>query len=204
MQDTLYEYLILHKQLSLPGVGTLYLQQHPSQLDFGNKQITAQTYSFKLDSTTDKPSKRLIEWLSNANGISEWDAVKSINDFAFDLKKSVSSAGEMSWNNIGIFRRNDKGNFSLVTEAIKLINESPVKAEKVIREKAFHQVLVGENEKTSVEMEAFFTETKTSRDTSWLIALILTVLAIVFAGWYFSEKGLNPAATGNQSILNSK
>ena len=87
MQDTLYEFLVINKKLSLPGIGTISLRQNSSQLDFTNKQVISPSLYFVLDHENDKPSKKVFEWLSAANGVSEWDAIKSVNDFFIFFKK---------------------------------------------------------------------------------------------------------------------
>jgi hypothetical protein len=203
MQDTLYEFLLLNKKLSLPGIGTILLCQNSAQLDFTNKQFTAPSFYFTIESRNDKPSKKLFDWLSSSLGISEWDAIKSVNDFSFDLKKRLSEKGEVNWENIGLIRRDNNGDLKLETQNILLQSEQPVAAEKVIRVKAEHTVLVGEQEKTSVEMEQYFAQNPVKKNYTWLIAIILTVLAVMFIGWHFSEKGFSTSAAGNQSVIKS-
>jgi hypothetical protein len=100
-----------------------------------------------------------------------------------------------------MIRRNDKGELKLAPQNISLQSEPPIIAEKVIRVKAEHTVLVGEKEKTSVEMEEFLAGTPAKKNYSWLIAVILTVLAVMFIGWYFSEKGFSTSSAGNQSVI---
>ena len=203
MQDSLYEFLLLNRRLSLPGIGTISLCQNSAQLDFTNKQFTAPSFYFTIESRNDKPSKKLFDWLSSSLGITEWDAIRSVNDFSFDLKKRLSENGEANWDNVGIFRRDNNGNLKLHSQSILLKSEQPVTAEKVIRVKAEHNVLVGEQEKTSVQMEEYFAENQGRKNYTWLIAVILTVLAIMFIGWYFSEKGFTTSSAGNQSVIKS-
>ena len=104
---------------------------------------------------------------------------------------------------VGVFRRDNQGNLALDQQTIFLPSEQPVTAEKVIRVKAEHTVLVGEQEKTSLQMEKYFAETQRKKNYMWLIALILTVLSVMFIGWYFSEKGFSPSSAGNQSVIKS-
>ena len=203
MQDTLYEFLLLNKKLSLPGIGTISLCQHPAHLDFTNRQITAPSFYFTIDSRNDKPSKKLFDWLSSSLGISEWDAIKSINDFSFDLKSRLSENREVIWDGVGVFRRDNNGNLKLDQKNVLVVSQQPVTAEKVIRMKAEHTVLVGEQEKTSVQMEEYFAEHHVRKNYSWLIAVILIVLAVMFIGWHFSEKGFSTSAAGNQSVIKS-
>jgi len=105
MQDSLYEFLLLNKKLSLPGIGTISHCQNPAQHDFSNKQFTAPSFYFIIESRNDKPSKKLFDWLSFSLNITEWEAIKSVNDFSFDLKKKLSEFGEASWGKVGVFHR---------------------------------------------------------------------------------------------------
>ncbi|HEU5164457.1 MAG TPA: hypothetical protein VFU29_02895, partial [Chitinophagaceae bacterium] len=148
-------------------------------------------------------SKKLFDWLSSSLDITEWDAIKSVNDFSFAIKKKLSENGEVNWENVGVIRRDNNGDLKLEMQNILLQSEQPVTAQKVIRVKAEHTVLVGEKEKTSVEMEEYFAESPTKKNYSWLIAVILTVLAVMFIGWYFFEKGFSTSSAGNQSVIKS-
>ena len=203
MQDILYEFLLLNKKLSLPGIGTIALCQNSAMLDFSNKQFTAPSFYFTIETRNDKPSKKLFDWLSSTLDITEWDAIKSVNDFSFALKKKLSENGEVNWENVGVIRRDNNGDLKLEMQNILLQSEQPVTAQKVIRVKAEHTVLVGEKEKTSVEMEEYFAESPAKKNYSWLIAVILTVLAVMFIGWYFFEKGFSTSSAGNQSVIKS-
>ena len=203
MQDSLYEFLLLNKKLRLPGIGTITLCQTSAQHDFSNKQFIAPAFFFTIDPKNDKPSKKLFDWLSFSLNITEWEAIKSVNDFSFDIKKKLSENGEVGWEKVGVIRRNNDGDLKLDPQNISLQSEPPVIAEKVIRVKAEHIVLVGEKEKTSVEMEEFFAGSRAKKNYTWLIALILTVLAVMFIGWYFSEKGFSTSSAGNQSVIKS-
>jgi len=203
MQDILYEFLLLNKKLSLPGIGTISLRQHSAQHDIPDKQFTAPSFYFTIESRNDKPSKKLFDWLSSSFGITEWDAIRSINDFSLDLKKKLSENGEVAWANVGTIRRDNKGDLKLDPQNILLQSEQPVIAEKVIRVKAEHTVRVGEQEKTSVEMEEYFSGSPARKNYSWLIAVILTALAMIFIGWYFSEKGFSTSSAGNQTVIKS-
>jgi hypothetical protein len=203
MQDTLYEFLLLNKKLSLPGIGTISLCQNSAQHDIPGKQFTAPSFYFILESRNDTPSKKLFDWLSSSFGVTEWDAIKSVNDFSFALKKKLSENGEVNWENVGMIRRDNNGDLKLDQQNILLQSEQPVIAEKVIRVKAEHTVLVGEREKTSVEMEEYFAGSPAKKNYTWLIAVVLTVLAVIFIGWYFSEKGFSTSSAGNQTVIKS-
>ena len=201
MHQTLYEYLILNKYLSLPGIGTIHLHWNSASLDFANKQMIPAHHYFTLDTDSDKPSRYFFEWIANTLNIKEWDAIRLVNDFTYYLKDQVSQNGESEWKNIGAFYRDEKGILMLRSVDEQINSLAPVIAEKVIREKAEHTVLVGESEKTSVEMEEYFSEKENAGDYTWMIAVVLTILALMFIGWYLSENGLIPSAAGNRTFI---
>jgi hypothetical protein len=203
MQETLYEFLVINKKLTLPGIGTIRLKQNSSQLDFTNRQLNCPSFYFVLDPENDTPSKKMFDWLSSIKGVSEWEAIKSVNDFSFSLKNSISQAGEATWQGVGVFKRDKTGHLKLDPYTIALQTEQPIHAEKVIREKFEHTVLVGEREKSSVEMAEYFAVDAPKRNYAWIVAVVLTILAVMFIGWYFSAKGFNPSTAGNNSVIKS-
>jgi hypothetical protein len=203
MQDSLYEFLLLNKKISLPGIGTISLCQNQRSMISRTNSLLPLHLFLILIQRNDKPSKKLFDWLSSSLSITEWEAIKSVNDFSFDLKKKLSEFGEASWGKVGVLRRDNNGDLKLDPQNISLQSEPPVTAEKVIRVKAEHPVLVGEKEKTSVEMEEYFAGSPAKKNYTWLIAVILTVLAVMFIGWYFSEKGFSTSSAGNQSVIKS-
>jgi hypothetical protein len=204
MQKIFYEYLILYRQMSLPGMGTVCLEQTPAKLDFTNKQILPPSFFFKLDGSQEKTDTKFREWIAASFDVSEWEAIKSLNEFSFALKEKIAAEGKAVWENVGSFSRDERGNLVLESITVDLKGEQPVPAEKVIREHAEHVLLVGGQEKSSLEMEAFFTTEKAKADYAWLVALILTALSVLFAGWHLSGKGFTTTATGNQSVLKTK
>ena len=81
--------------------------------------------------------------------------------------------------------------------------EAPVRAEKPIREKAAHKVRVGEDERTSEEMTAFFSKPEEKKNYWWAWALMLGLIAVMYIGWYFSTNGVGIAVTPNPACLHA-
>ena len=218
MYSTLYRYLVMNQQVILPGIGMILLHRHPSQYNVAEKTFSAPSFSFELRNTNDLPAKNFYEWLSLERRISEWDAVRLINEFSLDLKRELNDRTEVNWQPVGVFKRDVAGNIHLVGNTITPGNEAPLHAEKVIRDKPLHTMRVGEREKTSSEMEVMLTgpdrkrkaevvmlrhdRPPKKRDIAFTIAIILTFLAVIFVCIYFSQKGLKVDSTSNQSKVN--
>lgn len=201
MYPELYQYLLLNKELPLPGVGTFMLERKTATGDFPNKKINPPAYAFTMQGGSHLPDKGFFHWLGQSLGITDREAIFKFNDFAFDLKKQLADGNTITWNGVGILSRGLGGDvkFSPIQELV--IPEMPAQAEKVLREKAEHTVRVGEEEKTAAEMVEMLNQPEEKKSYWWAWALALGLLATVFLGWYFSEHGLELSSTGNTQQL---
>jgi hypothetical protein len=203
MRQSLYEFLVLNNRLSLPGIGTIYLSQESAQLDITNRQFSPPAFYYTLDPGSDSPSRKLFEWLSASLATTEWDAIKAVNDFTVSFKNELTEKKQVVWEKVGTFKKDGTGKLKLERD-LWTPGELPVIAERVLRQKPEHTILVGETERSAVEMEEYFADAPVKRNYTWLIAVILVVVAIMFIGWYFSEKGFTPSSAGNNAVLKSK
>ena len=201
MYGELYQYLILHKQLNIPGIGTFLLERKPADIDFVNKMANPPVYTIALHHGNTTPSKNVFNWLSSTLNISERDALTRFNDFALDIKDKIHAGNRLHWNGIGILSKGMAGEIRFEASLKDLKAGTPVPAIKVIRENAAHSVRVGEQEKTSTEMAEMLAPAEKRKIHWWGIALIAGLLAFVFIALYFSSKGLNTSSTGNQQKI---
>jgi len=200
MYPELYQYFLLHKQLPVPGIGTFLVERKPAQIDFPNKQLLPPLYTIALKAAAPVPSGTFFNWLGSALGISQMDAVIRFNDFVFDLKKQVEKGHTVNWSGVGSIKKGLAGEIKFTPHEIA-VSEQPVPAVKVLREKAEHTVRVGEDERTSVEMEEMLAKPEEKRSNWWALALVLGLLAIIFIGWYFSEHGVEISSAANSKKL---
>ena len=201
MYTELYRYFIQHKKLYLPGIGNFILERKPAEADFVNRSINPPSYSISLQQGPISPSSKFFAWLAAVFNISEKEAIIRFNDFVFDLRKEINNGSKIEWNGIGVI---SKGLGDTIRFSAEEIN-SPAKAvhaEKVIREKAEHAVLVGERERTSVEMTELLSVTASKKSIWWVLPLSLALLAFMFIGWYLSKNGMNTSSVSNTHKTN--
>jgi hypothetical protein len=200
MYAELYRYFILHKKLSVPGIGTFLLERKPAESDFLNRQVKAPVYSIAFANSFDSAPRKFFTWLGNALNISDRDAVIRFNDFAFDMKKQVGEGATINWNGIGSLSKGLAGEIKFTADKV-MPGEKPVVAEKIIREKAEHMVRVGEDQKTSAEMTEILNKPAAARSFWWVYALAVGILALMFIGWYLSQYGVDISSTANTTKL---
>lgn len=198
MYRDLYEYLILHKQLVVPGIGTLLLERKPAATEFTHKQISPSAYTITLRQETTAPAKKLFNWLADKLHITYQEAIVKFNGFAYDLKNEVMAGNKVVWEEIGTFTKGISGEIKFDPALKDRCFDKPVSAVRVIREKAVHTVKVGEEEKTSEEMTELLHPAEVKRSLWWTPALIIFILLLVVLVIYFSQKGFGLASSGNQ------
>lgn len=201
MYDKLYQYLLQHKELPVPGIGTFLLERKPAEGDFPSKQIKAPSYSIALQAASQVPGKGFFNWLAGALGITDREAIFRFNDFAFDMRRQISDGSIINWNAVGILNRGLAGDVKFTPSISEMVFEKPVTAEKVIRERAEHMVRVGEDEKTSVEMTEMLSYKEEKKSYWWAYALAVALLATIFIGWYLSENGVDIFSIANGQKL---
>lgn len=197
MYNQLYQYFIQHKELSVPGIGTFLLERKPAIVDFPNKMILPPAYSVNLIFPSAAPSTRFFSWMARALQIPEREAVVRFNDFAYEMKQQILNGTKINWNGVGSLHKGLAGEVKFIAALKEITFEKPVAAEKVIREVSDHIVRVGEDEKTSAQMTEILNKETEKKSTWWTWALVAGLLAVMFLGWYFSEKGISVISTAN-------
>lgn len=197
MLQLLHQYLIQHRSVSLPGLGTIQLQHIPAIINFTDHLIEPPSLKALLDDMQDTPGKGLFQYMSEKLGIEEWEAIKKLNDFSFDLKKDLKQGKELVWEDVGTLKFDPEGVLQL--EAVPVSNHymHPLTAQRIIRTDANHTILRGDTEVS----ESFFNETHVEpeqRETSgkqliWVLVLVAIGLTLLFLSLYdtgFSMYGI--------------
>jgi len=196
MYETLYEYLILHKELSVPGVGTFNLHQDSPVLDFPRRTITPASYYFSHHFPSAAPTASFFSWVGQKLNITEREAIIQFNELAFEMKKVIARGDCIHWKGVGKICKGTDEEVKFIAQG-EILPEKPVHAEKVIREMAEHTVRVGEEVRNSAEMKKMFSVTTEKRSNWWYLPLVVTILSLVFIIWYFSRNGVSISSTGN-------
>jgi hypothetical protein len=204
MYYDLYEYLILKKQLSVPGIGTFLLETKPAETDFTHRQINPPVYTISLHHGSEKPAKKLFYWLADKLNIHYNEAIVRFNGFAYDLKNQVLSGNKISWENVGVLSKGMEGEVRFESGLKEYRFDPPVSAARIIREKAVHYVRVGEQEKTSAEMAEWLNPEDAEKSYWWAPALIAAIVLVIFTGIYFSQQGVSLSSAANQQKLSSQ
>jgi nucleoid DNA-binding protein len=190
MVELVARYLSFRKQVSLQGIGTFSVEQLPARLDFPNRLLHAPQALLHF-SPAAKQDEEFEQWASEQLHINHATMNEQQQILLTDFQHKLNSHQTVEWKGIGLFSR-DENKLLHFTSAFESVVGEPVKAEKIIRKNAEHVVRVGEEEKTSTEMEELlFGKQKKKINSVWLIALALLLIGIA-ASWYYAS--VNPVS----------
>ena len=206
MTETLVSYLLQHKSISIPGLGSMYIERIPAQTDFVNKQILPPDYHFRFDKYFDAPDKDFFTFLAVQHNIADYEAIKWYNEWAYDLRNKIREGEVVQWDGIGSLKKDASGEVIFESAGAIPTLQAAAPAHRVIHSHTQHTMIVGDQEvrREIIPVEEMgqhndFIPAKS--DKWWLFALIIAVIAIGIIIYRVSQSGFTPAATGNQQTI---
>jgi len=198
MWQVLNAYLFQHRSISIPGLGTIYLETMPANVDVADRTMQPPAYRFRFDKYFDAPDKEFFAFVAVQRNILDYEAIKWYNEFSFELRNRIRAEEQVSWDGVGVLKKDGSGGVLFEPAPAPLLFLQPVPAMRVSRQDAQHSLVVGDRERTSGEMNEWLQDNarKRRRLSWWIIAVVLAVLALGFLGWYFYSHGF---IAGNQN-----
>jgi nucleoid DNA-binding protein len=110
MLDSLYRYLFLKEQVSIPGVGSLRVRNAPATFEETSGRLDPPASTVVFEAGTALTDKEFYYFLSQQTGLSEVEGVRKFQDFAYQLRKDIQNNEYVELAGLGVFRRNATGN----------------------------------------------------------------------------------------------
>ena len=132
MYTLLNNYLFLHKSIPVPGLGTICMESQAAIIDASTRTIQPPVYRFRFDKFFDSPDKELFAYLSAQQKISDYEALRQYNDFAYSLRDRLNYFREAPWEGLGILKKDDSGEIHFESSILNPSFLQPVPAEKAI------------------------------------------------------------------------
>jgi hypothetical protein len=200
MFQVLNAYLFQHRSISIPGLGTIYMETFPASVDVADRTIHAPLYKFRFDKYFDAPDREFFSYLAFQKNILDFEAIKWYNEFSSELRSRIRSEEQVTWDGVGILKKDGTGNTLFESTADTGLFMTPAPAMRVNRQNASHTLLVGDQERTNFEMNEWLHEEADTRKNKswWIIAIVLGGLALGILVWHFYSNGWS---VGNQQHL---
>ncbi len=202
MVDLIASYLLYRGHLSLKGIGTFQLKSVPARLDFPNRLLHAPQTKLEF-SVSSGYDEGFNEWLQGKLRLSAEKIKVELDLFLQQFHQQISNSRPVEWKGIGSFTKAEN-NLLHFQPSFETFIGDPVKAERIIRKDAEHVVRVGEDEKSSTEMEEFLSaKPKRAVQMWWIAALVLFLLGIT-AVWFYVSNNENWMSHGNNQPVKTE
>jgi hypothetical protein len=225
MTDVLVSYLLQHKSISIPGLGSMYIERIPAQTDFVNRRILPPDYHFRFDKYFDAPDKDFFTYLAKQQNIADYEAIKWYNEWAYELRSKLREGHAVEMPGIGSLKKDISGEIIFESAGRIPTLQEPTPANRVIHSHSQHKMLVGEKEITRklstlgnndatmeaipppVEEKPIITNEEKKKEGKrgswWFFALIVAAIALSLIIFRFAKNGFNTGATGNHQTINA-
>lgn len=226
MTDVLVSYLLQHKSISIPGLGSMYIERIPAQTDFVNRRILPPDYHFRFDKYFDAPDKDFFTYLAKQQNIADYEAIKWYNEWAYELRSKLREGHAVEWDGIGTLKKDISGEIIFESAGRIPILQEPTPANRVIHSHTQHTMLVGDQEvtrKISLTDTAISDSNETAIDIApaeeqipyeyyeeppkkkgwWIFGAIVLIVALGLIIARFYNNGFAAAAAGNQQHINA-
>lgn len=203
MEQLVRTYLLQKSSVSIPGLGTIYVERSPARSDFINRQLLPPSYHFRFDKYFDAPEKEFFTFLAARKKIEDYEAIKMYNEWALSLRNNIGTDQSATIEGIGTLKRDLSGEVIFEPAAAIETFNVPVNAERIIRTNAKHTMLVGDREVSNIEMSGYLHEAHKRKIPWWVYAIILAVLATGAILFHFLN-GDNTRPFGNRQSIQVK
>ena len=192
MYSLLYQYLIIHKRLDLPGVGLLQVIDVPARYNAAEKKIYAPHPAIRYKEERMEIDENLYSWMATQLSTSVEAAQNQFHAFINNIIDELAKHNQLIWKGLGLFTKDDTGIIRFTWEKTIQQYLPSVTATKVIRKGMSHNLLVGENEATNIEMAQWLNQdtapVQKKRWWFWMIAASI-IFAIGFVIYYLIQDG---------------
>ena len=113
--ECIKELLCQYGKASVPGMGTFYTSEIPSEISSDGEKISPPSVKISFSRHSGSTDNVLVRYLAVRNDISEGNALGIITRFAFNIRKKWEE-GDIKWEGFGTLTNNEKGEIDFVAE----------------------------------------------------------------------------------------
>lgn len=112
MFHILYKYLILKKQLNIPGIGQFVIVQLPSRFDYTSNIIHAPVSIVQFNNTISSADKTFFDFITTELQTAQGEAIRQFHDFSYKLNNQVNTQNRLQLPGMGLITKNNNDQLS--------------------------------------------------------------------------------------------
>jgi hypothetical protein len=173
MQQALYKYLIIHKKLHLPGIGSFTVEEVNSRIDFSRDQLIAPAQVIRFSNEHAPAGHSFHQFIASECHLPETAAVQQFNDLLYSFR----SGEAIQLQGIGKLNKTFANQYSFqpayetadYLPVLPLREKLPVK-QAPVADTVVNETVVADTEEPEAE--------DTPKNRWWIWALVIAILAI--------------------------
>jgi hypothetical protein len=184
----LTSYLFQYRKVHIPHIGSFHIRYTAARLDFADRKLYPPHYQV-IFHEDDEPDRNQVQFLSV-----DGEDIITLNDFGKRMNENIIK-NPFIWKGLGKLEYTDN---RIIFHPETRKYPEPVEANKIIREREQHAVLVGETERHSGDTSYIKEEVVVKKSATMLTGWILVALAALFIIWHLYRNHFHVQATGSQ------
>lgn len=187
MYNAIKKFLVLHHHLALPGIGNFKIETVPAEIDIANRSIKSSHNKIVFSNDKLPAEKKFYSFLSHELKIDEVQSVRAFTNFTAQLQDKLHAGNIIEFAGIGTLKKQSGNTLTFQQQELPVYFPS-IPAERIIRKNVMHTVRVGEEERTSEEMQTVLHQPAIiKKERWWIAAIILAVIGITAIVFYYAS-----------------
>lgn len=196
MFNLFYKYLLINRQVGIPGIGLFQLSHSNATLNVDKKVINPPIPQVKFVQKTTGADKQFFQFVSNELHVQEWESIRRFHDFTYKLKNDLNSKQSVELAGLGTLVKNNIGEISFEADTSLSRYYPPVTIGKLFQEATPAAII----EEAPVlppaddwikDEEVVVEEQVVKADKWWIAATIIAVIAIIAIILFYFNRNPN-------------
>ncbi len=186
MFHILFKYLILKKQLHIPGIGQFIIVQLPSRLNYTSNVIHAPVSIVQFNNTNASADKSFFDFITTELQTGKGEAIRQFHDFSFKLSNLVNTQNSLQLPGMGIISKDSNNTLSF--EPVPMIqNYFPdVSLESFAPAENAERLRIPQGP-TAISIKSA-NEHPRKKYRWWIAAIILGIIGVAAIAYYYISK----------------
>ena len=186
MLNSLYKFLLLNNNVSIPGIGSFFIERTAAVVNAGS--VIPPKHQVQFQPGTALADRNFYSFLALETGSNEVEAIRKFQDFAYQLRKDIQSHPHVQLSGLGILQKNAVGEieFQPSISADHYFPVIPLIQPEKVEEKVVDEPM-DEHHGIEVYPED---EQPIKKDRWWIWAITLTVIALAAITYYYMQQGV--------------
>lgn len=201
----LYRYFAQTGEVTIPSIGQLIYTKSNSVNEFALKELKPASTSLDFKNGDQELNDRQFQYLVNRTGNPENQVKDALALLGEELHQRLHHEKKLEWMGVGSFFVDENGSIQFQAKTNHVELYKPLHYQHVIREDAVYEMRVGEEQKSTLEMEHFFEEQRnTVGKSKWKQGALILLGVLLIALFVRYSKGSFSLLDGRSNKLQFK